>query len=108
MPDAGGVLTASRVRGRGIRRNALGHSVQVTFRRGGERCRPAGRRHHHALKKLLQQAGVPPWERRRLPLIYVGDRLAAVAGFWVCEPFSAAPGEAGLEIHWQRGPVCPD
>lgn len=107
VPDAGGVLTASRACGRGIRRSAVRRSVQVSFRRGGERCRPAGRRHHHALKKLLQEAGVPPWERRRLPLIYVEGRLAAVSGLWVCEPFSAAPDEAGLVIHWQRGPSSP-
>ena len=108
LPDAGGVLTASEVAGRGIRRSAVGRGVRITFRRGGERCRPAGRRHHHVLKKLLQEQGVPPWERRRLPLIYIGDRLAAVAGLWVCEPFAAATGEAGLEIHWQREPQRPE
>jgi tRNA(Ile)-lysidine synthase len=107
LPDAGGVLTASEVFGSGIRRSAVGESVQVAFRRGGERCRPAGRRHHHALKKLLQEQGVPPWERRRLPLIYSGDRLAAVAGLWVCEPFSAGPGEDGVVIRWQREPAFP-
>jgi tRNA(Ile)-lysidine synthase len=108
LPDAGGVLSASEATGSGIRRSAVGEIVQVAFRRGGERCRPAGRRHHHALKKLLQEEGVPPWERRRLPLIYIGDRLAAVAGLWVCEPFGAALDEAGLVIHWQREPACPD
>jgi tRNA(Ile)-lysidine synthase len=108
LPAAGGVLTASEACGNGIRRSAVGGSLQVSFRRGGERCRPAGRQHHHALKKLLQEQGVPPWERRRLPLIYIGDRLAAVAGLWVCEPFSAAPGEDGLLVHWQREPPRPD
>jgi tRNA(Ile)-lysidine synthase len=104
LPDAGGVMTVREVTGSGIRRSAVQRAVQVTFRHGGERCRPAGRRHHHVLKKLLQEQGVPPWERRRLPLIYIGDRLAAVAGLWVCEPFAAAPGEAGLEICWLHQP----
>ena len=108
LPDAGGLLSAREVSGSGIRRSAMQHTVQVAFRRGGERCRPAGRRHHHVLKKLLQEQGVPPWERRRLPLIYLGERLAAVAGLWVCEPFAAGPGEAGLEIRWQHRPLEPE
>ena len=107
LPDAGGVLSAREVSGGGIRRSDTQRAVQVAFRRGGERCRPAGRRHHHVLKKLLQEQGMPPWERRRLPLIYIDDRLAAVAGLWVCEPFAAGPGEAGLEIRWQQRPQDP-
>jgi tRNA(Ile)-lysidine synthase len=59
--------------------------VTVRFRRGGERCKPVGHRHHRDLKKLFQEAGVPPWERDRIPLIYVAERLVAVIGFWGCE-----------------------
>ena len=58
--------------------------VTVRFRTGGERCKPRRRAHHHCLKKLFQEAGVPPWERDRIPLIYVGDTLIAVIGYWVC------------------------
>jgi tRNA(Ile)-lysidine synthase len=61
-----------------------------------------GRRHHHKLKKLLQAAGVPPWERRRLPLIFVGAELAAVADRWVCAPFAARDGEPGVQIVLER------
>jgi len=45
---------------------------------------------------------VPPWERSRIPLVYVGGELAAVADMWVCEPFQAGPGEPGLAIDWKR------
>jgi tRNA(Ile)-lysidine synthase len=37
--------------------------ITVRFRRGGERCKPVGCGHHRDLKKLFQEAGVPPWER---------------------------------------------
>jgi tRNA(Ile)-lysidine synthase len=100
LPDAGGTLHARRASGHGLRVAAVSGPVAVAFRQGGERCRPAGRPHHHSLKKLLQECGVPPWERPRIPLIYVGNQLAAVAGFWVCEPFCAAPGEPGFAIEW--------
>jgi hypothetical protein len=36
-------------------------------------------------------------------LIYIEDRLAAVAGLWVCEPFQAGPAEPGLMINWLPG-----
>jgi tRNA(Ile)-lysidine synthase len=103
LPDAGGVLSVTRESGRGLRAVAVaGDGVRITFRRGGERCRPAGRHHHHSLKKLFQEQGVPPWERGRIPLIYIDNKLAAVTGYWVCEPFSAAPGEPGLVVQWSR------
>jgi tRNA(Ile)-lysidine synthase len=38
-------------------------------RRGGERIVLPGRAHGHMLRKVLQDLGVPPWERRRLPLL---------------------------------------
>ena len=105
LPGAGGMLRATRATGQGLRAAAVAGPVEVAFRRGGERCRPAGRPQHHSLKKLFQERGVPPWERPRIPLIYVGDKLAAVAGFWVCEPFSAAPGEPGISIEWSGSPA---
>jgi tRNA(Ile)-lysidine synthase len=104
LPQAGGVLRASPRTGGGVRAAALeGAEVRVSWRRGGERCRPAGRRHHHALKKLLQESGIPPWERGRIPLVYIDAELAAVADLWVCDPFGAGPDEPGFAIHWDRG-----
>ena len=94
-----GTFTASPVPGEGIKASLLTeHSVSVRFRQGGERCRPAGRGHTHELRKLFQERGVPPWQRDRLPLIYIGDELAAVANLWVCEPFHAAVNEPGIVV----------
>jgi tRNA(Ile)-lysidine synthase len=102
LVEPGGCLRATPVQGRGISRARLaGTSVQVRTRRGGEVCRLPGRAHHHKLKKLLQDRGVVPWWRERLPLIYSGDQLVAVADLWVCAPYAAAAEEAGWQIHWQ-------
>lgn len=94
----GGMLRVESVVGSGLRQDLRERRVEVRFRVGGERCRPAGRSQSQSLKKLLQEAGVPPWERAALPLIYVDGALAAVAGLWVCEGFQAAPGEPGLRL----------
>ena len=63
---------------------APGQVLAVRSRRGGERCQPLGRAHSQRLKKLLQEAGVPPWWRDRLPLLYLQDELVAVADLWLC------------------------
>ncbi|MEB4592867.1 tRNA lysidine(34) synthetase TilS [Candidatus Thiothrix sp. Deng01] len=60
--------------------------VTVRFRQGGEKVWLRQRGGHHSLKKLLQEAGVAPWERERLPLVYVGTRLAIIAGLLHLEP----------------------
>lgn len=105
LPDAGGVLHAQPTPGHGLRVAALTPGgARVGYRRGGERCRPAGRRHHRTLKKLYQEAGVPPWERTHIPLIFVDNELAAVAGYWVCEPYAARAEEPGLSIVWSGLP----
>ncbi|ROS01031.1 tRNA(Ile)-lysidine synthase [Sinobacterium caligoides] len=60
-------------------------SWRVTNRRGGERCRPLARQGGRSVKKLLQEAGVPPWFRQTVPLLYAGEQLIAVADLYLCE-----------------------
>jgi len=55
----------------------FGH-IEVRYRRGGERYRPAGAARSEPLGELLRRAGVPPWERERAPLIYADGELVAV------------------------------
>lgn len=57
----------------------------VRFRQGGERCRIKGRKHSSELKKLMQEWGIPPWQRDRIPLLYRGDTIVMVIGYCVCE-----------------------
>lgn len=60
--------------------------LEVRLRTGGERCRPEGRQHRHSLKKLLQEAGVPPWRRGRIPLVYQHANLRLVWDHFACRP----------------------
>ncbi|MEM1112631.1 MAG: tRNA lysidine(34) synthetase TilS [Pseudomonadota bacterium] len=75
--------------------------LTVSFRSGGERCRPLGRGASQSLKKLLQEAGVPPWWRDRLPLVRLGDELLAVGDLWMCESSRVRADNAGDERRWQ-------
>lgn len=54
--------------------------LRVHARQGGERLRLPGRDHHTMLKHALQDLGVPPWERRRLPLLSHSDGTLLAAG----------------------------
>ena len=94
----GGRLSARAVRGAGL---SSAGPLQVRFRRGGERCRPAGRAHGQSLKRLLQEHRVPIWERTHLPLLYRDDVLVAVADLWVCEGHVARAGEWGWQPCWE-------
>lgn len=108
LPTCGGRLIARHAGGRGIKRLLLEErQVSVCFRRGGERCRPAGRDHTHELRKLLQESAMPPWLRERVPLIYIGDELAAVADLFVCEGYQAGAEEDGVEIGWAFDTLAP-
>ena len=79
---------------------APGDYLERRFRAGGERCKPLGRAHSQSLKKLLQEAKVPAWERDQLPLFYVNGRLAMVADLWVNTGFEAALGDPAW--CWQK------
>ncbi len=83
--------------GAGLRSEILaGAPLAVRFRQGGERFRPAGRSHSQELKKLLQEANIPPWERERLPLLYRDDTLVAVVGLGIAAEAVARSGEPGF------------
>ncbi len=104
LPGNNGLLTARAVTGCGLAQaSCRARRVSVRIRQGGERCLMADG-HHQSLKKLLQARGIPPWERECLPLIYIGNELAAVAGLWESPAWQAGPGEPGWRIEWRRNP----
>lgn len=80
--------------------------LRVHPRRGGERMVLAGRAHSHALKQLLQERGVPPWVRERLPLLSSADGTVVAAGDLV---LGAAMEDwlrrTGTRLRWKRAPA---
>ena len=98
---AHGRLAASPSEGAGLASARIPATVEVRFRTGGERCRPAGREVTKPLKVLFQEHAVPPWERGTRPLVYAGDDLAAVPGLFVCDPYAARGREPGWHLEWR-------
>lgn len=75
--------------------------VHIRYRTGGERCKPAGRAHSQTVKKLLQDYGLEPWLRDKVPLVFSGDNLVAVGDLWVCADFVAPDNAAGYVLIWR-------
>jgi len=71
---------------------ALPARLTIRWRRGGERLAIAPGRPRRALKSLLRESQLPLGERARLPLVYGGARLLAVADLWLDESVQAGPG----------------
>ncbi len=87
--------------GRGLPKAIAEEGLDVRYREGGERLRlhPEGR--SRKLKTLLQEAGVVPWMRARIPLLYHETRLVAVADLWVEQDVQA---DAGYRVEWVDRP----
>ena len=104
LPWAGGRVVFTAATGSGIDRRLLQDGeVILRARQGGERLQPDAKRPRRSLRKLFQDAAIPPWERSRLPLLWVGDQLAWVGGVGVDVQFACAPGEVGMLPVWEGG-----
>ena len=65
----------------------------VAFRCGGERFRPRGSQHHKSLKQWFQEAGIVPWMRSTVPLLYRSDVLIAVGDICLADELPQASGD---------------
>ena len=97
-----GVLHFESGAKRGLSPELLERGLRLDIRQGGEEIQLYGQGHTRKLKKLLQEEGVVPWMRERLPLVYSGDQLVAVADLWVA---ADAVSEPGVAIRWSDRPA---
>ena len=103
LPALGGEMRFKRARGKGI---AFDSSAEIPLtlrlRRGGERLQPDARRPRRTLKNLFQEAGIPSWERERLPMLFCGDDLVWVPGLGVDARYQADRDVEGVVPEWRR------
>ena len=99
LPALGGEVRFRRSRGAGI--DARWLPLQIRLRSGGERLQPDARRPRRTLKNLFQEAGVPPWQRKKLPLLYRGDELVWAPGLGVDARYKASQKTSGFVPEWR-------
>lgn len=95
LPD-GSVLSLSGASG-------FVNAVQVRPRLGGERLQLANRQHSSTLKQLLQTGRVPPWRRRRLPLLVDAEsgQVLAAGDLFIAANFHQHTIDPHAQLHWQ-------
>lgn len=84
IESTGHTLEPKRL-GKWMKRLQQSDKVTVRFRQGGEQIRLQGHQQTAALKKLMQAANIPPWERNTLPLIYLDNKLVIAYPYWSSE-----------------------
>ncbi len=82
-------------------------AYRVVFRSGGEVFQPSGSQHSVSLKRLLQERGVPPWWRSRVPLLVCDGELAAVADLAVAGCFLVEGTADAAQLVWEPQGIPP-
>lgn len=104
IPPLNGVIDFSQTQAQGIDPKKLQQApVTIRLRQGGEKFQPDCKRPRRSLKKLLQEAAMPPWERERLPLLFSDNQLVWVPGIGIDCHFQAPQNTTGLVPTWQPG-----
>lgn len=102
IPELGGTLKLAKTAGRGLQPDLVNQGIRIRPRRGGEVCRCRGDRYNRGLKAIYQYHGIPPWERERTPLLFIDDKLVAVADIAICNEAGVDASETGFSVVWQR------
>jgi len=81
-------------------------AIRVSTRQGGERFHPVPGGPGKQVKKWLQEQGVPPWERPRIPLVFRhddgGETLIGIGDLWCCGQYSGGAPAAGWRLIVER------
>lgn len=93
-----GALHCTETATGGIDQDLLkGAALTIRFRQGKEKILLRGQ--HKLVKKLLNSAHIPPWERALLPLIYHGEQLVAIPEIGIDDQYFS---KTGIGVFWQR------
>jgi tRNA(Ile)-lysidine synthase len=104
-----GIVKFEKAQGRGLVSARFGTAWYFMPRSGGERIRLEASRPTRTLKNLLQERGIPAWQRSRMPLLFNGDRLVWVPGIGIASDYACGQAQEGFLPCWTvagRAPVC--
>jgi tRNA(Ile)-lysidine synthase len=104
-----GIVKFEKAQGRGLVGAQSGTAWYFMPRSGGERIRLEASRPTRTLKNLLQERGIPAWQRSRMPLLFNGDRLVWVPGIGIASDYACGEAQEGFLPCWTvagKAPVC--
>lgn len=100
-----GRLELVAVVGHGLSRDRLDADLEVVPRPPGAVFQPAGATQHRELRKWLQERGVLPWLRARLPCLIARREIVAVGNLAYGGGMAAGPGEPAWRVVWHGRPL---
>jgi tRNA(Ile)-lysidine synthase len=101
LPDQSRLFFSKRL-GEGIAMQYVEKAqLTIRYRQGSEMLKPEASRPSRSLKSLFQTSSVPPWQRERLPLLFLDDELVALPNIAIAAKFTAKSDELGLCVDWQ-------
>ncbi|MDB5798480.1 MAG: mesJ1 [Paucimonas sp.] len=104
VPEWRGRLLFHRSSGPALSPEALrASSILLRARSGQERVLLAPGRPSRSLKNVYQEAGIPAWQRRMLPLAWQDGALLLVAGIGM--DYRRLRPEPGVVLEWQADPA---
>lgn len=104
FPEYGGILHFDSAEEGVAREWLLQQSLQLRYRQGGERLKPARNRSTRSLKHHYQALHIPAWERERLPLVMAADKLLFAAGIGMdCHHVDSGEGQQ-IHLRWEPQP----
>lgn len=80
---------------------SAGQKVSIRFHHQNPKCLPHYRDKPRALKKILQEANIPTWQRQRIPFVYYDDVLVAALGIFVCKNHLPYQDDALCKLVWR-------
>lgn len=102
LPDNSRLIFSKKMgEGLAIQRNGGEIKLRIRNREGGERFKPELGRPSRTLKYVLQSMEIPPWQREKLPLIFMDEALAYIPNLGVSAELRAKENEMGCVITWQ-------
>ncbi|WP_376690951.1 tRNA lysidine(34) synthetase TilS [Wenzhouxiangella sp. EGI_FJ10409] len=78
-------------------------ALEVRSGRPGDALQPAGHAHHRDCKRLLAEAGVPPWQRYLWPRLWLDGRLVALGTRWRTAEFDQLLDQRRQSLVWEPG-----
>ncbi len=84
-----------------LRRPERGENWSIRKRLPGDRVQLSAASGHVSLKNLMQNAGVPPWQRDVWPLLICNNHIAAIVGLLTANDYKARMGEHGIDCKWK-------
>jgi tRNA(Ile)-lysidine synthase len=78
--------------------------LRVDWQRGSQRLQLAAGAPRRTLRNLFQEHGVVPWMRPCLPLLFIGESVAAVADLWIDAAFQSRDA-GGNVLEWLDHPA---